>query len=189
MAPAYKLLTVDEFLDACPQDQRHYQLIGGVIVAMAPAAGRHQIIAARVTALLVSAVDANLPGCTVRSQAGVAPRGVHGRDHFETDITVTCEPLSATYRGIVQEPLLIVEILSPSTDRDDVFIKLPSYQQIPSLREILYIETEQIGATLYRREATGWTMIERKQPGDVLPLATVGLGLPLSGIYRDIPLL
>jgi Uma2 family endonuclease len=32
---AYKLLTVEEFLDCCPNDQRHYQLIDGVIVAMA----------------------------------------------------------------------------------------------------------------------------------------------------------
>src|SRR5579864_4216880 len=40
MEPAYKLLNVVEFLDVCPNDQRHYQLIDGVIVAMAPPATR-----------------------------------------------------------------------------------------------------------------------------------------------------
>ena len=42
MEPAYKLLTVEEFLDSCPNDDRHYQLIDGVIVAMAPPALPHQ---------------------------------------------------------------------------------------------------------------------------------------------------
>jgi Uma2 family endonuclease len=78
MALAYKLLTVEEFLDACPNDQRHYQLFDGVIVAMAPPGGRHQIIAAAIGALLYLAVEGVMPGCSVRSQAGIAPQGVSG---------------------------------------------------------------------------------------------------------------
>src|SRR5437899_12287609 len=124
MEPAYKLLTAEEFLDACPNDQRHYQLFDGVIVAMAPPAIPHQIIVSALTLEIVLAVRANLPGCSVRSQAGIAPQGVAGRDHFETDVTVTCEQTSLGLRGLAEAPLLIVEILSPSTDRDDVFIKL-----------------------------------------------------------------
>jgi hypothetical protein len=112
MPLAYKLLTVGEFLDSCPPDQRHYQLFDGVIVAMAPPAGRHQIIAAILTAEIVQAVGAHLPGCSVRSQAGIAPQGVRGRDHFETDVTVACEPLDERHRGIVINPLSIVEVLS-----------------------------------------------------------------------------
>jgi Uma2 family endonuclease len=45
MEPAYRLLTVEDFLDCCPSDQRHYQLFDGIIVAMAPPGGRHQRIA------------------------------------------------------------------------------------------------------------------------------------------------
>src|SRR5689334_4219381 len=145
MEPAYKLLTVEEFLDTCPNDQRHYQLFDGVIVAMAPPAIPHQIIAAALTIEIGLAVRAHLPGCSVRSQAGIAPHGLTGRDHFEADIVVTCEPPSRGYRGIAEEPLLIVEVLSPSTDRDDVFTKLPAYQWIASLQEILYVETERVG--------------------------------------------
>ena len=69
MEPAYKLLTVEEFLDSRPNDERHYQLIDGVIVAMAPPAGRHQIIAG----VLHNAVQSNLPGCAVLIQAGFWP--------------------------------------------------------------------------------------------------------------------
>ena len=98
MEPAYKLLTVEDFLDSCPNDERHYQLIEGVIVAMAPPAIPHQIIAGNLTGEIYASLRATRPNCTVRSQAGVAPQGLLGRNHFETDITVTCEP--GGYRGI-----------------------------------------------------------------------------------------
>jgi Uma2 family endonuclease len=83
--------------------------------------------------------------------------------------------------------LLIVEVLSPSTDRDDVFIKLPAYQRIPSLREILYVETERVGATVYRRGEGGWQTIELEAPDARLLLETVGLDIPLTTLYRGIP--
>src|SRR3954453_14806598 len=185
MEPGYKLLTVEEFLDSCPNDERHYQLIGGVIVAMGPPAIPHQIIAANLTAEIGLAVRRNRPSCTTRSQAGIAPQGVLGRNHFETDITVTCEP--GGYRGIAAEPLLIVEILSPSTERDDHFVKLPQYQAIPSLREILYVESERIAAIVYRRQADGWDAIEIDGPGARRELLTIGLDLPLAAIYRGVP--
>ena len=113
--------------------------------------------------------------------------GLQGRDHFETDLTVSCTPLDRDDRGIVAEPVLIVEILSPSTDRDDVFIKLPAYQRIPSLQEILYVETERVGATVYRRSGEGWVTIELASADARLNLKTVGLDIALADLYRGIP--
>jgi Uma2 family endonuclease len=185
MQPAYKLLTVEEFLDCCPNDQRHYQLIDGVIVAMAPPAIAHQVIAANLTAEIVSAVRANRSDCSVRSQAGIAPQGLSGRNHFETDITVTCR-FAHDFRGINAEPSLIVEIQSPSTERDDHFVKLPQYQAIPSLVEILYSESESVAATVYRRQADGWEVIEISGPAARLQLYTIGLDLPLAAVYRGV---
>jgi Uma2 family endonuclease len=187
MELAHKLLTVEEFLDSCPNDRRHYQLFDGVIVAMAPPATPHQVIAARLGGEIYASLGSTRPECFLRAQAGIAPRGLQGRDHFETDLTVSCAPLDRDDRGIVSEPLLIVEILSPSTDRDDVFIKLPAYQRIPSLREILYVETERVGATVYRRGEGSWQTIELAAPDARLLLETVGLDIPLTTLYRGIP--
>jgi Uma2 family endonuclease len=186
MEPAYKLLNVEEFLDACPNDRRHYQLFDGVIVAMAPPGDRHQRIAGVLGGQLYNAVAVKLPGCAVLIQAGIAPHGTRGRDHFETDFTVTCEPPRDDRRGIVDQPLLIVEILSPGTDRDDVFVKLPAYQRIASLREILYVETERVGATVHRRLGNSWTTLQAGA-ADRLTLDTVGLDIPLADLYRGIP--
>src|SRR5260370_38639949 len=98
MELAYKLLTVDEFLDSCPNDQRHYQLIDGVIVAMAPPAIPHQIIAANLTAEIVTAVRQNRPCCSTRSQSGIAHQGLSGRNYCGTAITVPC--VLVWYKGI-----------------------------------------------------------------------------------------
>lgn len=92
MALAYKRLTVAEFFDACPRDQRRYQLLDGVIVAMAPPAEAHQIIQANLGFELGAALRANHPECTLRAEAGIAPAGVAGRDHFTADIVFTCAP-------------------------------------------------------------------------------------------------
>ena len=184
--PAYRLLTVEEFLDACPNDQRHYQLIDGVIVAMAPPAIPHQIIAANVTGEIYAAARANRPDCSVRSQAGITPQGLTGRNHFETDITVTCR-YAHDYRGINAEPELIVEIQSPSTERDDYFVKLPQYQEIPSLREILCVESQRVAATVYRSAGEGWEPVEITGSGARLQLGTIGLDIALGEIYRGVP--
>lgn len=186
MEPAYKLLTVEEFLDSCPNDRRHYQLVDGVIVAMAPPGSRHQRIAGVLGGLLYNAVEARLSGCAVLIQAGIAPDGANSRDHFETDLTVTCEPARDDRRGMVERPLVIVEILSPGTDRDDVLVKLPAYQRIESLQEILYVETERIGATVYRRKSAGWAEIA-VGAGERLQLETVGLDIARADLYRGIP--
>jgi Uma2 family endonuclease len=109
-----------------------------------------------------------------------------GRNHFETDITVACQ-FPRDYRGINAEPALIVEIQSPSTERDDHFVKLPQYQAIPSLMEILYIESETIGATVYRRQADEWETIEIAGPEPRLELYTIGLDVQLGNVYRGVP--
>jgi Uma2 family endonuclease len=186
MEPAYKLLTVAEFLDSCPNDGRHYQLLDGVIVAMAPPAISHQRIAANLGARIVNAVEANRPDCAVGSQGGIAPQGLSGRSYFETDIVVTCR-FANDCRGINAEPLLIVEIPSPSTERDDHFVKLPQHRAIPSLQEILYVESERIAATVYRRDGDNWAAIELNGPEAHLQLATIGLDVPLAAIYRGVP--
>ena len=94
---------------------------------------------------------------------------------------------SQTSRGTTALSVQIVEIQSPSTERDDHFVKLPEYQAIPSLREILYIESESVAATVYRRQADGWDAIEIAGPEARLELYTIGLDLPLAAVYRGVP--
>ena len=104
MEPAYKLLTVEEFLDSCPNDRRHYQLFDGVTSRWRRRAFRIRSSPRRSPSKSAWRLVPTLPGCSVHSQAGLAPQGMQRRDHSETDITVTCEPLSSSYRGVLAAP-------------------------------------------------------------------------------------
>ena len=65
-------------------------------------------------------------------------------------------------------------------------MKLPAYQRISSVQEVLYVETQHMGATVYRREDGGWQTIFIG-PTERLQLRTVGLDIPLAKLYQGIP--
>jgi Uma2 family endonuclease len=100
---AYKRLTVEEFLESCPDDQRHYQLFDGVMVAMTWFTTRQQIIAPRLGGEIYACLRPTRLDCVLRVQARIAPDGQQGRDYFETDFTVSCSPLDRDDRGIVSD--------------------------------------------------------------------------------------
>jgi Uma2 family endonuclease len=79
-------------------------------------------------------------------------------------------------------------VLSPSTERNDVLVKLPEYQSIPSLQEILYIGIERV-TTVYRRAGGGWESIEIDVGTARLQPASIGLGVALSVVCRGVPAL
>jgi Uma2 family endonuclease len=152
---------------------------------MAPPGSPHQVIAGNLAGEMYAATTRNRPGCRVRPQAGIAPRGLRGRDHFEADIVVSCTPIGPDEKGIIADPIVIVEILSPGTGRDDIFVKLPSYKELFSVREILYVETGSMAATIHRRDARGgWIEEVIKGPEAALRLETIGLAVPVSVIYE-----
>ena len=76
---SYNRLTVEEFLDSCPNDRRHYQLFDGVMVAMAPPGGRRQRIAGVLGGMLYNAVQSDLPAPAEQRPAGM-PAGMIATD-------------------------------------------------------------------------------------------------------------
>ena len=77
-------------------------------------------------------------------------------------------------QGVVRDPVLIVEILSPSTDAKDLNRKLPRYKRIASVAEILYVHTEKPEVLIYRRRGRSWETVTLGL-GEIITLATVGL--------------
>src|SRR5947207_295668 len=144
--PAIRSMTLDEFLHWDDGTDTHYELIGGFPVAMAPPAAAHRMLTVR----LVSRIDATLAArrpCNAQTDAGVT-RTDRIDSYFEADIVATCEPHEVGQQALI-EPFLIVEILSPSTERHDRRVKLPVYRQIGSVQEILFIDSDGIYAELH----------------------------------------
>ena len=182
---ALKPMTLDEFLRWDDGTDIHYELIGGFPVAMAPAAEAHRMLAIELGARIHGALQPRRP-CRAELDAGVT-RVDRADTYFEADIVASCV---AHERGrqAIEEPFLIVEILSPSTERHDRRTKLPAYRQMPSVQEILFIDADGIYAELHRRSGPQWITEILRGSETVLVLASVPVDIRLGELYEGIVL-
>ncbi len=183
--PAIKPMTLDDFLRWDDGTETHYELIGGFPVAMAPPAEAHRILSMR----LGSRIDAALAGrrpCNAQLEAGVI-RPDRADTYFEADIAATCEG-NEVGRQAIKDPFLIVEILSPSTERHDRRIKLPVYRQIATVQEILFIASDGLYAELHRKSGEQWITEILRGADARLALTSVGIEISLAELYEGIAL-
>lgn len=181
--PAIRPMTLDEFLRWDDGTDTRYELIGGFPVAMAPTLEVHRVLAMRLGSRIDAALSKRRP-CNAQIEAGVI-RPDRADSFFVADIAATC----ASYepgRQFVQDPILIVEILSPSTERHDRRVKLPSYQQIGSVQEILLLASDEPYAELHRRQGDQWTIHIVPTAQGTLSLTSVGVELPLTELYEGL---
>jgi Uma2 family endonuclease len=176
-------MSLAEFLRWDDGTDTRYELIDGVPVAMAPPAEAHRILAMR----LGARIEAALAGrrlCNAQIEAGIV-RGDRADSYSVADIAVTCRP-NERGRQAIAEPILIVEILSPSTERDDRHIKVPAYYQISSVEEILLIDSQEPYAEALRRSGDQWIVHLVRGLAATLSLASVDLEVPMAELYDGI---
>src|SRR5215213_68835 len=115
--PALHRMTVAEFLVWDDGTDARHELAYGLPVAMAPPSGRHVVI----TRNIARELDRRLAApCGAFTAGGVAR--LESDDQFRMpDVFVSCEPIPAVY---FREPLLLAEVLSPSTEKEDRTDKL-----------------------------------------------------------------
>ena len=123
-------MTVDEFLAWSADQPGRHELYHGIIYAMAPERSGHAEVKHRVASALEAAIRAKgcpcwmLPdGMTVRVDKDTA---------HEPDALVYCGPKLPRDAIEVPEPVIVVEVLSPSTRRIDASVKLAGYFKLPS---------------------------------------------------------
>jgi Uma2 family endonuclease len=182
---AIKPMTLDEFLRWDDGTETHYELISGFPVAMAPPAEAHSVLTVR----LVTRIDGGLADrrpCRAQIEAGVT-RPDRADTYFVADIAATCVAIEPG-RQAIKDPFLIVEILSPSTERHDRRIKLPVYRQIATVEEILFIASDGLYAELHRRSGAQWITEILRGTGARLALTSVGIEIPLRDLYEGIAL-
>lgn len=158
-----------------------HEYLNGEIYAMAGGSPDHAALAAAT----ITALGARLPpGCRifcsdlrVRVQAtGLATY---------PDVTVVC---GATQRAAddplaVVNPLVVVEVTSPSTEEYDRGEKLRHYQSIPSLREIVIVSHREPRLTLLRRSETDWSEVTAG-PGESVTLDALATRIATDDVYR-----
>lgn len=180
---AIRPMNLAEFLRWEDGTDTRYELVGGFPMAMAPPAEAHRMLATRLAARIDAALATRRP-CNAQIEAGIA-RSDRADSYFVADVAVTCTP-NQRRRQEMREPILIVEILSPGTERHDRQTKAPVYRSIDSVQEILLIDSESVYAEVLRREGDRWiTALVRGQDA-VLRLSSTDLAVPMSELYDGI---
>jgi Uma2 family endonuclease len=178
-------LTVEEFLtwDADDATGRRWQLVEGEPVLMAPARQRHGAIQGEIARLIGNHLnDSSLP-CRLIVAPGIQPRVRSERNFRVPDLGVTCAPPDD---GVMTaDPVLLIEILSPGNERL-TRSNIWTYTTIPSVREILVVNSQRMEVELLRRESSGgWPASATiLQPPVSLELTSIGLVVPVSSLYR-----
>ena len=176
-------MSVDEFLCWDDGTETHYELVGGFPVAMAPPAEAHRILNVRLVSQIDAALSRRRP-CNAQIEAGVI-RPDRADTYFEADIAATCAA-NEPGRQAIKDPFLIVEILSPNTERHDRRVKLPVYRQIESVAEILLIASDERYAELHRRVGAQWIIDIVRGSEAALVLESVGIEIRMSDLYDGI---
>ena len=97
------------------------------------------------------------------------------------DLSVTCTQVRGT-EDVVLDPVVIIEVISPSTEREDRGREKFDYFATPSIRQYALIGERLID--LYTRTGEGWT--DEIVEGDaVLKLSSIGVEVSLDVIYED----
>jgi Uma2 family endonuclease len=177
----HQRMTLDEFLDWDDGTDTRYELIGGEVVAMAAALPAH----ARIVTNLGGAIGQRLqPPCLAFTGAGVVRPD--RQDHFYVpDLLVTCTPIPPGARDI-PEPCLVIEVLSPTTRRQDRDVKLDGYRAMPTVAEILFVWSDERRVQLWRRDGARW-IVEDAIGDALLQLESVDAAVPLAMIYDNVP--
>jgi Uma2 family endonuclease len=176
---AEKLMTRAEFLDWNDGTDTRYELIDGRPVAMAPVAPAHSVIVANLSHELKARLRRP---CYVGNEAGVE-RPDRDDTFYEADIVVSCTPVDSG-RAAIPDPVVVVEVLSPSTVEHDRGRKAYDYSQIESVQEIVLVSSEQRHVVIWRRRGTKWE-VEHLIGDAALELEAVGVAIPFAAIYVD----
>ena len=194
-APALKIepITIDAFLallDRCPETERWELVDGFVVTLMTRPTPSHGIVGLNIASALKAAVRPRgcwaIPDVLVRhaerDDMTVAP-----------DVLVRCGP-EAKNIAPIDDPLIVVEVLSPSTMAYDRATKFAFYQSIPTVAHIVLAYQDERRVEVFSRSAANddgtadWSYTALTHPAAVVALPALGFAMTVADVYDGVSL-
>jgi Uma2 family endonuclease len=180
-ARKYSHISAAEHLAAENDGKWRHEFVNGAVYAMAGASERHNLIRGCLFAMLYGRVA---QGCRVfDSEMKLHIKNNADERYHYPDVFVSRDPNDRD-RYSRNTAVLIVEVLSPSTERIDRTEKFEAYKGIPSLLEYGLLTQDAVELELFRRR-TDWQR-EFYQRDNTVTFESVGLTINVSSLYRDI---
>jgi Uma2 family endonuclease len=172
-----KPMTIEDFIIWEERQELRYEFDGFVARAMTGGTYAHAAIQAN----LLLALGNRLRGSPCRALGSeLKVRTDTGVRYPDALITCSRADPQATF---APAPVVIFEILSKSTARDDLGGKNAEYQTIPSLKRYVVLHQSLVAAEVFHRDADGEWTYEFIAAEGVLDMPEVGVSLPLAELY------
>lgn len=169
-------LTAAEYLDWETQQEIRHELVDGYLYAMTGASLRHDEIAMN----LAAALHTHLAGSSCRVYKSDIKVQV-ANNYYYPDIVVRCGDGQSTVNEYsLADPKVIIEVLSPSTQRFDRGDKRLAYQQIPSLSDYVLVSQD---SQLVEHFAQDGSVVTLNRDTDILSMESLNFSIQLLEIY------
>jgi Uma2 family endonuclease len=150
------------------------------LVDMAGGSVAHAALCARI-ATLVNVAVGDSPCMAYSSDARMK---LAEKQYLYPDVMVSCGQETGS---MLKSPTVVIEVLSPTTEKRDRGAKFKAYQALLSVQEYMLIGSEYKAIEVHRREGNFWRQYHY-QEGDLVELASIGVSFPFDDVYRRINL-
>ncbi|SET82275.1 Uma2 family endonuclease [Hymenobacter actinosclerus] len=177
--------TVEEYMALEETAEHRHEFYQGEVWAMAGATALHNELCYSCTAALKGA--ARKQGCKVFSE-NVQLAVADGRFYTYPDVMATCHDEDVLAERTMRNPVLLIEVLSPSTADYDRVWKRFRYQQLPSLRHYLLVSQQYQAVDWYHRasDTADWQHQVLTMPDEAAEIPELATRLLLADIYADL---
>lgn len=182
----FPVFTFEEYLSKNERSSEKLEFLHGTVFAMAGGSQFHNAIGVNCTLALGS----RLLGGRCRVMSSDQMVSTPGQEAaFYPDLQVICGERLLPRSEAITTPIVVVEVLSPSTRAFDLSEKLKQYRRMASLRHIVFIESAKVEVVVYSRGAGELWPAAAELYLDLdsnLPLAALEVEVPMHEIYRDV---
>lgn len=162
-----------------------WELHDGIPVAMSPERIVHAELKSQCWLALRMALRAKSLSCRARIDGPLVPGP--GARRFQPDVTVSCGQRDRPDALVIVRPVILVEVLSPSTQDTDTGIKLESYFALPSVEHYLTV-SQTARRIIHHCRLDGERLLTTIHVSGMIDLPHPGIGITVEDVYEDIEL-
>ena len=178
--PVRQYMTLEQYLLLVTNSDRHYEYYDGEVHLMAGGTSNHATISLNCGIALDRALgdDTVCRPYVSDKLVRVAPTKM-----LIPDVVVSCDTADHGESQIIDSPILVIEVLSRSTEMTDRFVKLALYQAKESIQEIIFISQVIQRVEVFSRSPTGW-LYHQYGAGQSFFLTSLDIEIEVRQLYR-----
>lgn len=186
-------MTEEQYLALDEATDGNYEFYDGYVVLLRPPSSAyderapldlaggspaHAALSVRIGSLLDQALA---DGPCITYSSDVKLQIDMARHYFHPDLSVVCGEQKGK---VITDPVVVIEVLSPTTEKRDRSWKFDSYKRLPSLQEYMLVGSTYKAIEVYRRE-NDWRPYHYRS-GDLVELTSIDVSFPFDAVYRRI---